>query len=113
MESVTVTGTSTRSTFIRISEPGRALSAAGPVSAGASAPLGAPVAGAVAGGGFTCTLFSGSSCAAALPAQKASPAQKATPSTHSHRPRQGRRAPRRLPPELSRRLGCVFMLKNT
>src|SRR5665213_2536698 len=66
MGSVTVTGTSTRSTFMRMNDPGRTFSAPGPVWAGASAPLGAPVWGAVVfDGGTTCTLLSGSSWAGA------------------------------------------------
>ncbi len=52
------------STFMRIIAPGRAFVAALPVAGAASAPVGAPVAGAVVvEGGGTCTLFSGSSCA--------------------------------------------------
>src|SRR3954454_12200620 len=68
MGSVTVTGTSTMSTFMRIMAPGRALVAAVPVAAGVFAPAGAPVAGVpgvVVDGGGTCTLFSGSSWARA------------------------------------------------
>src|ERR1035437_146832 len=66
MGSVTVIGTSTMSTFMRMSAPGRALRAPGPVAAGASTPAGAPAAGAVeVDGGGTCTLLSGSSWACA------------------------------------------------
>ena len=61
--SVTVTGTSTISTFIRISDPGRACAEAAPLMTGASTPVGAPVAGVLVEGGGTWTLFSGSSWA--------------------------------------------------
>src|ERR1019366_3022332 len=73
MGSVTVIGTSTMSTFILMSAPGRALFAAAPVTAGASVPLGAPVSGVEDDGGGTCTLFSGSSCACARRAPKPTP----------------------------------------
>ena len=52
MGSVTVTGTSTMSTFMRMREPGWIFSASGPLAAGASAPLGSAVDGvAVVGAG--------------------------------------------------------------
>src|SRR5580658_3382949 len=58
-----VTGTRTRSTFMAMRAPGDIFKASVPVSAGASAPAGAPVAGAAAAGGTgTWTLLSGSSC---------------------------------------------------
>src|ERR1035437_1037084 len=71
MGSVTVTGTSTISTFIRMREPGWILSAPVPVSAGAAAPAGAPAGGVPAApGGGTWTLLSGSSWACAKEAME-------------------------------------------
>ena len=63
MGSVTVTGTSTMSTFMRINAPGRALAAAAPVTAAGSLRRGRRLRGVATGGGGTCTLLSGSSCA--------------------------------------------------
>src|SRR5579863_3396147 len=67
MGSVTVTGTRTISTFIRIIAPGRALAAASPVAAVGFTPAGAPAGlpPLVDEGGGTCTLFRGSSWARA------------------------------------------------
>src|ERR1700733_440246 len=99
-------GTSTISTFIRISAPGRALVAAAPVAAGASAPAGAPVAGVVDAGGFTCTLLRGSSWPPVRLGAKSAPSIKAPIAILS--------APglRRLPCETMRRLGSVLIPRH-
>src|SRR5579872_1150742 len=102
MGSVTVMGTSTMSTFMRISAPGRALAAAGPVTAGGCAPAGAPVAGVAAGGGVTWTLLRGSSCAPTRSAETSTDRSRSSTETASQTPP----GCRRLPCSSSRRLGC-------
>src|ERR1700684_3182367 len=97
-------GTRTIATLMRINAPGRAFAAAGPVTAGASTPVGALVAGADAGGGVTCTLFSGSSWQFA----RDSPKERATSSTRINSNQstlENTSAHRRLPLGPSRRLG--------
>jgi hypothetical protein len=77
--SVTVTGTRTMSTFIRMTDPGFNLPFGAAVIAGASTPAGAPTAGAfVVEGGGTWTLFRGSSWEDAVQVQKAASARAHT-----------------------------------
>src|SRR5579863_6699173 len=102
MGSVTVMGTRTMSTFIRIRAPGRALAAAAPVAAGGWAPAGAPVGGVADDGGLTWTLLRGSSWPLAPATTRASIAR----ASRTERIGLGRVPKlRRLPCKFLRRLG--------